>query len=229
MGHKFDVSKINMSKNKAKIKLAIVDDHKLFRSGLISLLDEYGVFEISFEASNGLELLQLYESHKPDVVCLDIEMPVMNGIEATTLLKQKYPEARIVYLTQYDEDQFILHLIRTGGNGYLLKNADIDVIVDGLLTVAKNKYYFDCKFPKHYIKQLLREKVIMPEFNKSELTNREKEILRMICAEFITREIAERLFISQRTVDRHRENIMLKIGARNAYGMIMYGIKHQLI
>jgi DNA-binding NarL/FixJ family response regulator len=229
MSLKSKVTRKNIPHDMAKIKIAIVDNQKLFRKGLISLLSEYNLFDMRFEASNGVELLDKFSTYNPEIVCLDIEMPVMNGIAVLPILKYRYPNVKIIYLCQYDEEEFILHLIRHGGNGYLLKDTNIDTVVDALLAVHLNKYYFDCKLPKLYIKKMIKQHVITPNFKKCELSLREQEILKLICSELISREIAAKLFISERTVDRHRENILMKIGARNAYGLVMYGIKHGLV
>jgi DNA-binding NarL/FixJ family response regulator len=214
-----------------KINIAIVDDQQLFRQGMISLLREFKELNIVFEAANGEELMEKLKSKEPQpsVILLDIEMPVMDGFETAALLKQKYPDIRIIILTMHDEEQMIIHLVEVGAHGFLPKNEDIEHVVDAIYAVHENGYYFNDKISRAMVKGLVRTKKIQPKFKSPGLSERELEILELICKEFTSIEIGDKVGLSARTVDNHRLNILKKIGARNTVGMVMYALKKGLI
>lgn len=214
---------------KKAIKLAVVDDHHLFRKGLVSLIDEFEELSVVLEASDGKDLLEKLKAKKPDVVLLDVEMPVMDGIETTELLRQKYPEIKILILTMHNEEEIILHLIEKGAHGFLLKDNPIETVVDAIYAVIENGYFFNDRVSKVMVKGLLRNDKIKPSFSKVQLSKREIDVIRLICKENTNKEIAEKLFISVRTVDGHREKILQKTKAKNAVGIVMYAIKNNLL
>ena len=210
----------------------IVDDHQLFRSGLISLMQTFPDIEILGEAGNGQELLNLLEEQQPDVVLMDLNMPVMDGIETTKAIKTKYPNIKVVILTMQDEDKFIIHLIDQGANGYLLKNAHPDEMVHAIRTVVEQEQYFNQMTSQVLLNSLRegRKKNLKPSFsNQLELTRREKEVLELICKGLSNSEISEQLFISIRTVEGHRSNLLNKTDTRNSAGLVAYAIRHKLI
>jgi DNA-binding NarL/FixJ family response regulator len=214
---------------KKLIKLAVVDDQHLFRKGLISLIKEFEELDIVIEASNGNELIEKLKTKRPTVVLLDLEMPGMDGIETTEFLKRKYPEIKVLILTMHNEEEIILHLIEKGAHGFLLKDHPIETLVDAIYAVIENGYYFNDHISKVMVKGLLRTQKIKPSFNEVRLSEREIEVIRLICKEYTNKEIAEKLFISVRTVDGHREKILQKTKAKNTVGIVMYAVKNNLL
>lgn len=212
-----------------KIKLAVIDDQLLFRKGLIALLKDYEELDVIIEASNGKELLEQLKKTKVDVVITDLEMPVMDGIELTENVHNKYPDIKILALTMHNEDSFVIHLIEKGANGFLLKDYDIELIIDAIYAVIENGYYFNDRVSKAMVKGLVKSNKILPKFNCIQLTPREITVVDLICKEFTNKEISNKLFVSPRTIDGHRERIMQKIGAKNVVGIIMYAMKNNLI
>lgn len=214
---------------KNTVRLAVVDDQQLFRKGLVSLIDEFEELSVSLEAANGKELLEGLKTHKADVVLLDLEMPVMDGIETTENLRQKFPDIKVLILTMHNEEQIILHLLEKGAHGFLLKDNPIETVVDAIYGVIENGYFFNDRISKIMVKGLVRNNKIIPSFSPARLSEREIEVVRLICKEFTNKEIAEKLFISARTVDGHREKILEKTKAKNTAGIVMYAVKNNLL
>jgi two-component system, NarL family, response regulator DegU len=214
---------------KSKKKIAVVDDQCLFRQGLISLLKEYDKLDVIIEASNGKELLEKMKVKQPDVVLLDLEMPLMDGIETTVSVKSRYPKVKIIILTMHTDDEFIIHLLEKGASGFLPKDKDIEVVVDAIYSVLEKGYYFDERISKAMVKGLVKTKKTNPSFTAHHLSEKEIVIVNLICKEYTNKEIADKLFISPRTVDTHRENILLKTGAKNTAGIVMYAVKNNLL
>lgn len=214
---------------KKQIRLGIVDDQPLFRKGLISLLKEFDEIKVVFEANNGRELLDEAAKKQPDVILLDLEMPVMDGVESTAALKSKYPGIKILILTMHNDDAMVLHLIEKGAHGFLLKDTNIETIVEAIYSIKENGYYFNDRVSKIMVSGLVKSNKIQPSFNKVKLSAREIEVIRLLSQELKNPEIADRLFINVRTVERHRENILRKINAKNSIGIIMYAVKNHLL
>jgi len=210
-------------------KIAVVDDQHLFRKGIISLLEEFEELKIIMEAANGKELISALKKEQPDVILMDLEMPVMDGIETTEYVRKKYPEVKIIILTMHDDDSFISHLIEKGANGFLLKDSNIETVVDAIYAVIKNGFHFTDRVSKAMVKGLVKSQKIKPSFNTVNLTNKEIEVLKFICKEYTTKEIGEKLGVSTRTVEGHRDNVLHKTGARNTVGIVMYAVKNNLI
>lgn len=208
----------------------IADDHALFRKGMASLISEFDGIELIGEAENGRELLEKIEITQPDVVLLDLKMPEMDGIEANKEIQKKYPDISVVVLSMYNEEKFIIHLIEHGANGYLLKNAEPDEVEDAIHAVIRNGYYFNDHISRVMLKGLITKKKIKPSFNSNiEFTQREMQVLQLICKEFTNNEIAQQLFLSQRTIDGYRNKLLTKIGAKNTAGIVMYAVKNGLV
>lgn len=214
---------------KIKINVAVVDDHQLFRQGIISLLKEYKDLNVLFECSNGRELLEQLKTKNPDVIILDLEMPVMDGVEATVKLKEKYPNIKIIILTMHSEEEMIIHLIEQGANGFLAKDSKIEIVVDAIHSVKEAGYYFNDHVSKVMLKGLMVSKKITPVFNTVKLTTRDLDIITLVCKELNSREIAEKLCINHRTVDEHRNKLLKKIGVKNTAGLVMYAVKNKLV
>lgn len=211
------------------ITLAIADDHSLFRKGLVALLEDFGFVDRIYEASNGLELLDFIKcaETKPEIVLLDLRMPVMDGVETTEKLKELYPEIKIVILTMQDDESLIIHLIEKGINGYLLKNVEPEELEKALLTLMRKDYYFNQKLSEIVMKGLFTKgRKPTGIFYESLFTERELEVLRLICEEYTNAEIADKLNVSRRTVESHRNNLIEKSGVKNAAGLVVYAIRN---
>jgi DNA-binding NarL/FixJ family response regulator len=213
------------------INIAIADDQSLFRKGIISLLNTFSGMQVVAEAENGQELLEiLAKTIVPvNVALVDINMPVMNGIEAMKKLRATYPHIKNIILTVHEEDKYINKLIEEGANAYLAKNTQPAELEKAITTVVSHDYYFNENTIRamHSHVQTKRQRISLQVAD--EITNREKEILQLICKEFTTSEIAQQLYISERTVDGHRNNLLLKTGCRNTAGLVLFAIKHELL
>ncbi|MES2285304.1 MAG: response regulator transcription factor [Bacteroidota bacterium] len=212
-----------------KKTIAVVDDQFLFRQGLISLLKEYDELDVIMEASNGKELLEKLSLKQPDIVLLDLEMPVMDGIETTIAIKKNYPAIKIIILSMHTDDAFITHLLEKGASGFLPKDKDIQEVVEAINSVLENGYYFDARVSSAMLKGLVKSKKVNPSFSSQHLSEREVVVVNLICKEYTNKEIADKLCLSPRTIDSYRENILLKTGAKNTAGIVMYAVKYNLL
>lgn len=213
----------------SKITLAIVDDHVLVRNGFASLLKEQDSIEVIIEASNGLELLEQLVHKQPDIILLDIEMPVMNGTQTAEILKEKYPQIKVMILTMYKDDYHLLQLMERGAKGFLQKEVSPETLLFAIQEVHKNGYYFDKHISTALAKKIASAAHSMHAGHPEHLSEKEVEIIRLICEEYSNKEIAEKLFLSHRTIDTYREKIMQKIGAKNTAGVVMYAVRNDLI
>ena len=211
------------------IRLAIADDQQLFRKGLIALLADYPEITVRLEASNGQELLDKLETTTVDVVLLDIQMPQMNGIETTHQLHKKNPDTKILILTSHNEEELIKHLIVRGAHGFLLKNNTLETIVEAVSGVTENGYYFNERVSKEMVSDLMNKYSIRPVFYQANLSTREIEVIQLISQEYTNREISDKLSISVRTVETHRDHILQKTNAKNSVGIIMYAYRNNII
>lgn len=212
-----------------KIRVAVVDDQLLFRKGILSLLEEFDELKIVLEASNGRELLDKIKMQEVDVVLLDLEMPVLNGIETTEILKKKYPEIKIVILTLHNNDAFVVELLRKGAHGFLLKDNDIETVVNAIFSVYVNGVYFNPQISQKLIKGLVQGDTISPLFTAASFSSIELQVIDLICKEHSSKEIASVMNVSARTVDGYIEKIFEKTNARNRIGIVMYAVKHGIV
>ena len=213
----------------SKIKIAIADDYKIYRDGLKVGLSADDNMEIIVEADNGEDLMKVLETNSPDVILMDLKMPIMDGMEATKLVRKKYPAIKVLVVTMYDDDKFIIHLMENGANGYLLKNAEPDEIIKSIYAVHENGYYFNDVVNKALLKKLVLKNNLKPSFNQNiDLTEREQEVLKMICEEKTAAEIAKEIFLSPRSVEGIRQRLIEKIGVRNTAGLVMFAVKNGL-
>lgn len=215
------------------IKLAIADDQVMFLKGLRMILSTFENVEIVIEAYNGQELLDALETTMPDVILMDLKMPVMDGLEATKAIKAAYPGLKIILLTMFDDERLINHLMKSGANGYLLKNEEPGVLQEAIHAVLEKDYYFNEYVSKALLKGLPALKgELQSQLDLSSrlgLTKRELEVLDLICKELTTAEMAERLYISERTVEGHRKNLLEKTGVRNTAGLVLFAIRNRLV
>jgi DNA-binding NarL/FixJ family response regulator len=209
-----------------KIRIIIADDHQLFRNGLKLLLNSFTEFEVTGEASNGEEFLRLLKTTPADIALMDISMPEMDGIEATRRGLKICPSLNIIALSMYGEDEYYYKMVDAGAKGFLLKDSDISEVREAIITVIKGGSFFSQELLYHVIQKIrLREQ----EPKSAVLSKREKEILLKICEGFSNQEIAEALFISKRTVDKHRANLLGKTNSKNTASLILYAIRNKLI
>ena len=212
---------------KKEIAILIVDDHKIVRDGIQSLLMDHEDIIIIDEASNGREALEKLKSHpEVDVVLMDINMPEMDGIECAEQIKQNETyTCKVLALTMLKEDQHIRAMVEAGASGYILKESGEDDLVEAIRSVADGKPYFSDEATAALLRQFVVKRNQTASIKGMDLTEREIEILQLITNEFTNQEIAEKLFISVRTVDAHRRNLMEKIGAKNMAGLVRYAIE----
>lgn len=208
-------------------KVFLVDDHPLFRNGLKLLIDNSKLAKVVAEATNGIDFLNQIDNYQDSIIFMDIQMPKMNGIEATKTALEKYPDLKIIALTMFGEDEYYYQMIESGVKGFLLKNTDIDEVLEAIDTVAKGENCFSKELLYSIIKNLSQTK--SSDFNDPNLSDREVEILQLICEGLSNQDIAEKLFISKRTVDKHRSNILEKTGSNNTASLVMYSIKKGII
>lgn len=209
-----------------KIKIVIVDDHQLFRNGLKILLDGFPEFEVTAEASNGNDFLDIVKKSPADVVLMDINMPEMDGIEATRKGLKIKPDLNIIALSMYGEEEYYYKMVDAGAKGFVLKDSDISEVKEAILEVKKGRSYFSQELLYHVIQKIKHRE---NESKMANLSKREKEILFKICEGLSNQEIAETLFISKRTVDKHRANLLGKTNSKNTASLILFAIKNKLI
>ena len=207
-----------------KYDVIIVDDHTLFRKGLSAALSSSEIVGHIYEASNGVEFLELLESCKPDVVLMDISMPLMDGLEATKNAISRFPGLKIIALSMHNDIEHFQGMIEAGVNGFLSKDAALEDVINAINSVANGNKVFSQELMYNLVKKINTDRP------KSDiLTQREKEVLRLISGGLSNQEIADSLFLSKRTVDKHRENILSKTQSKNTAELIMFAIRNKLI
>ncbi len=212
-----------------KIKILIADDHEIIHNGIEDILRSYSNYQIIGHAYNGKEAVEMAVELNPDVIFMDLSMPVMGGIEAIALLKEKRPEIKIIVLTQHDEKEYAIHAFKSGGNGYLIKNSKKEEIFEAIETVLKNKRYISYDLSEKMIDNALDKNSPKHSEQEVHLTRREIEIIRKIADDSSNQEIADSLNISLRTVETHRRNLMQKLKAKSVIAMLKYAVANKLI
>lgn len=212
------------------IKIMIVDDHNLIINGIKSLLSHINNFEIIGEANDGQQAIDLALEIKPDVIIMDISMPVLSGIEATKAILDKLPETKVIALTQHENSEYVNQILNAGGSGYLLKNSKKEEFVNAINSVCEGRKYFSKNISDLLLNDLLKNKSTKPKIDKEILlTRREKEIIQKIVNELNNNQIAEELNISLRTVETHRRNIMQKLSIKNVVSLIKYAVSNGIV
>lgn len=209
-----------------KTRIIIADDHQLFRNGLKILLDAFPEFEVVGEASNGKEFLKLLGDTKAEIALMDINMPEMDGIEATRNAVKIDPGISIIALSMYGEEEYYYKMVDAGAKGFLLKDSDISEVKEAILTIRKGGSYFSQELLYYVIQKIKHRET---EKKSANLSKREKEILIKICEGLSNQEIAESLFISKRTVDKHRANLLGKTNSKNTASLILFALRNKLI
>lgn len=213
-----------------KFKVYIADDHTLFRKAMVNLMRTFDRVEEVRDTENGKELLALMKTSKPDVVIVDLQMPVMDGAETCEHIIARYPEVKIIILTMHDSERFIISMMEAGVHAFLLKNTEPEELEKAIYSVAEKDFYHN-DLVATVLRKNVKEKKTGQRFSfrQTELTEREKEILILTCQELTIREIGQRLSLSENTVRNHRVNIMEKIGVNNTVGLVKYAYESGLI
>ncbi|HKC36438.1 MAG TPA: response regulator transcription factor [Chitinophagaceae bacterium] len=218
-----------MDKEK-QILIAIAEDYKIFREGIKKCISSDRNLEVILEAENGDELISGFEKRIPDVVIMDLKMPIMGGMEATQIIRKKFPNVKVLVITMYGEEKFIIHLMDIGANGYLLKNSEPEEIRRSIYAVHENGYYFNDFVNKALLKKILIKDYVQPSFNnKVELSEQELILLKLICEEKELDEIAKELNSNTDAIASVQQQLIGKIGVRNSAGLIMYAIKNGIV
>ncbi len=208
-------------------KIIIVDDHEIFRRGLKVVINQFESTKVIAEAGNGKEFHNLLNSHSPDIVFMDIRMPEMDGIEATKLAVDKYPGIRIIAISMFGEEEYLENMIKAGAKGFLLKNINREEIEIAIKQVMEGKNYYSSELLPYFTHKFLNNS------NDSgydvRFTKREMEILKLVTKGMSSKEIASKLYISKRTVDGHKANMILKTGSKNVIDLLIYAIKNKFI
>lgn len=211
----------------AAIKVIIADDHEVYRDGLRTMLSKNENIEVVGEAGDGNELIRITNRTNPDIILTDIIMPSMNGIEATKYLTQNVPAVSVIALSMFNEDNLILDMLEAGAKGYLLKNANKSEIIEAVKSVYHNTPYY-CRSTSIKLARLIASSKFNPfhKVEKISFNDKEIQIIRLICEELTNKEIANKLFLSIRTVEGYRQKIMEKTTAKTTAGIVIYAIKH---
>ncbi|WP_340062996.1 response regulator transcription factor [Ascidiimonas aurantiaca] len=210
-----------------KYTIAIVDDHSLFAQSLEALVSSFGDYEVIFHATNGKNFIETLEKGKtqPDVVLLDINMPIMNGIETMNWLKQNHPEIKSIALSMDDSEETIIKMLRLGAKGYLLKDIHPDIFRKALSDVLEKGFYYSDRITNTLLDTLERKE----KHEEIQLKEREIEFLKLACTEMTYKEIASEMFLSPKTVDGYRETLFDKLDVKSRIGLVLYAIKHKVI
>ncbi|OQX80006.1 MAG: hypothetical protein B6D61_02655 [Bacteroidetes bacterium 4484_249] len=209
------------------IDVLIADDHQLLIDGIKTTLEDVPDINIVAEANNGLQVLKILQSKKIDVIIMDINMPQMDGLDCTKAVCKKYPDTKVVALSQFDEKRFVKKMIKNGASGYLLKDSGKDEIVTAIRKINSGENYFCEKLSINIINSELNTLNTKSLFPK--LTDREIEVLKLICKEFSSPEIAESLFISDKTVENHRAKLIAKAGVKNTAGLVRWAVENDFV
>jgi DNA-binding NarL/FixJ family response regulator len=212
------------------INVAIADDHKIFRKGVILSLKAYHNIRFILEAKNGEELIKGIEQEQPDIVLMDLKMPIKDGIETTKYLNKHFPEIRILILTMFEDERFVGHLMDSGANGYLLKSTEPAEIKQGIMDVMNTGFYLNNFVNRVLIKKNYAKQKFNPNLNNQiVVSEREKEVLSLVCMEYTAHEIAQKMEISARTVEAIKDRLMERFGVKNSVGLVFFAMKNSLI
>jgi DNA-binding NarL/FixJ family response regulator len=206
-----------------QINIAIVDDHTLFRNGVAALMGEFDELNVVFEAENGQQMQQMLVKYPlPQVILMDINMPVMDGYVATKWVKEKYPQVKVLALSMFEDDKAVIRMIKNGASGYVLKESKPRDLLEAIKTINEKGVYIN-EMVSGKLLRSVSEKEEAPEFSKKEL-----EFLKLCCSELTYKEIADQLFVSPRTVDNYREALFLKLNLKSRSGLVLYAIQNEI-
>ena len=213
------------------IKIVLVDDEVLFRKGISFILQREPNFQIIFEASNGQELINYLTNNgdKPDIIMMDLKMPLTNGVEATKIIHKDFPQIRIIALTSYNTKSFIANMINVGAASYLVKSSTPHDMLKTINEVAKKGFYYSESVMEVIHQDVLSSGSSRTILDDDFLTLREKEILELICKQYSSTEIADMMCLSTRTIDGHRNNLLLKTQSKNVAGLVIFAIQNKIV
>lgn len=211
------------------IKVAIADDHALFRAGVRTALSVKKDVELIAEADNGMQLLNLLRHIEPDVILLDIQMPIMDGITTLPEIRKIYPHIRVIILSMHNDHSMISKLMEIGANSYLTKNSDSETIYQAIKTCFEQEFFFNELTNKALLTGLRTKRIEVATPEEASLTEKELKILKLMCEEKTTKEIADIVDISPRTVEAIRDKLKFKTGAKSMAGLVMYAVKHGIL
>lgn len=211
------------------IRVLVVDDQQMIREGIALILKSQPDIEVVGEASDGREALERVEETRPDVVLMDISMPHLNGIDATVLVKRRFPQVKVLVLTVHDAEGYILQLLRAGASGYIVKKAAGDELVEAIRSVCRGDYYLHPTVTRQVIQEYMRHMQEGTRYPEDVLTERERQIVQLAAEGYKNREIAEQLGISLKTVETHRANIMQKLNISDRVELVRYAIRAGII
>ena len=213
-----------------KIKIIIADDHTIFRQGLRMLLAQEDDMEVVGEAADGIQALELAKKHNPDIILLDIAMPTMDGVQVAGTIKKSLPRIKIIVLTSYSDDQFLYEFLKLGVSGFVLKDSASQDLIYSIRKSHEGMVFFDPSVSKKVMEKFTQVSGGKSDFvNYGKLSDREKEVLRLVAEGCATKEVAEKLYISPKTVENHRANIMKKLNIRDRTGLTKYALRLGLI
>ena len=212
------------------LKILLVDDHTIVRQGLKALLDAHGGFTIVGEAENGRDAVKKAQELSPDIVIMDIAMPVLNGLEATRQIKRALPDTNVLALTMYNDEEYVFQILKSGASGYLIKETAANELIAAILSLQKGNPFFSPSISRKIMESYLNEDEDKKGKGESDkLTNREKEVLQLIAEGYTNNEIGNLMNISVKTVETHRAHVMSKLDIHDVAGLIKYAIKKGLV
>lgn len=212
-----------------EVKILLADDHQMVLDGLVSMLDSEKKIEIVGLAKNGVEVLDKIEVlTEVDIVLMDLNMPKLDGIETTKKIKDVHPEIAVLIVSMYNRQEFVKNLLDSGIDGYIMKNSGKKVLLEAIETLMKEEPFYGPEITKTIMKGYQKTRIFDPDVY-SEISNREKDVIRLIASEMTTNEIADKLFISPHTVDTHRKNILSKLDVKNAAGIVKFAIQTGIV
>ena len=216
----------------AILYLALADDERLFTKGIANIIHQRTKHRVLYEASDGSELLNILETAPklPDIILLDLKMEPLDGIATTQKLKDRYPDIRIIIVSSYYNESFIGYMIKQGVNAFLPKNCEPEQLIFAIQKVAEKEIFLDDALANAIRQQAVLKRRKKPSYNVSKtITKREQEVLNLICEELSNKEIAEKLYMSLRTAESHRESLLRKTGAKNTAGLVIFALVNQMV
>ena len=212
-----------------KIKVILADDHQMFRDGVKSVLSDEDNIEIVGEVGNGIDLFELLKSVEPDLIITDISMPDISGIEVARFVSENYSQIKILILSMHSSEEFITKALSVGANGYLPKDTSMNELLEAINKIYLGENYFNKEISDTILKSIINKSKVREESEQNKtLTKREKEIIRLVVEGLTNKEIADKLFISIRTVDSHKTNIMQKLNIKSSVDLVKYALKNNL-
>ena len=214
------------------IKVLIADDHVLYRAGVKAALSSKNDIKVIGEADNGMHLLNMLQISQPDVILLDIQMPVMDGIAALPEIKKNFPNIKVIMLTMLEDHSMITKLMELGANSYLSKTSDVEIIYEAIKTCYEQEYFFNPLTNNALLTNLKQRNIVTPQKmvqQEANLSDKEMLILKLMCLEKSTKEIADMVDLSPRTVEAIRDKLKVKTGAKSTAGLIIYAVKNNIL